>query len=156
MQLDVVVARARPGLLPPGMVGVLKSSSDRKQLLAYVSLLRALGLAEVMAEPRLVTMSGRHASFLDGGVQAVPVLLGLGLGQIGVQFEEFGTRLNFLPTVLDNVKIHLEVEPEVCTPGPKGLGRNTQRSQWTVELDSGQTFVFGESSQCKVTVSTVK
>ncbi len=57
------------------------------------------------------------------------------LGQVGVQFEEFGTRLNFLPIVLGNGKIHLEVEPEVSRlnrpaarhPGHVVPGRDTQR-----------------------------
>src|SRR5947208_12716426 len=70
-------------------------------------------MAKLLAQPRLVTLSGNPASFLDGGEQAVPVPAGL--GQVGVQFEEFGTRLNFLPVVLGNGRIHLEVEPEVST-----------------------------------------
>ena len=55
-------------------------------------------MTKILAEPRLVTISGKPASFLSGGEQAVPVPAGL--GQVGVQFEEFGTRLNFLPIVL--------------------------------------------------------
>ena len=62
--------------------------------------------------------SDRQGSFLDGGEQAIPVPAGL--GQIGVQFEEFGTRLNFLPIVMGNGKIHLEVEPEVSSLSAQG------------------------------------
>ena len=59
---------------------------------------RLAGRAGAGAEPRLIALSGRQASFLDGGEQAIPVPAGL--GQVGVQFEEFGTRLNFVPIVL--------------------------------------------------------
>ena len=89
-----------------------------------------------------MTLSGRPASFLVGGEQAVPVPAGL--GQVGVQFEEFGTRLNFLPIVLGNGKIHLEVEPEVSDldagqrhhhrrhhgPRPRRRSASTPRSSW--------------------------
>jgi pilus assembly protein CpaC len=120
---------------------------------SFFGLLQALrdeSVVKLMAEPRLVTQSGRPASFLSGGEQAVPVPAGL--GQVGVQFEEFGTRLNFLPIVLGNGKIHLEVEPEVSNLNPafgtsiNGTvvpGRTTQRIHTTVELEDGQTFVLG-------------
>ena len=69
-----------------------------------------------------------------------------------MQFEEFGTRLNFLPIVLGNGRIHLEVEPEVSTldagsgvaiAGATVPGRVTQRVHTTVEMETGQTFVIG-------------
>jgi pilus assembly protein CpaC len=121
---------------------------------SFIGVLEALeqeNLAKILAHPRLVATSGNLASFLDGGEQAVPVPAGL--GQVGVQFEEFGTRLNFLPIVLGNGRIHLEVEPEISTLDPSAgvsiansanvPGRATQRIHTTVELESGQTFVIG-------------
>jgi pilus assembly protein CpaC len=97
-----------------------------------------------------MTLSGRTASLLDGGEQAIPVPAGL--GQVGTQFEEFGTRLNFLPIVLGNGKIHLEVEPEVSRldaasgtsiQGTIVPGRATQRVHTTVEMEDGQTLLLG-------------
>jgi pilus assembly protein CpaC len=125
--------------------------------LAFLQALENQGLAKLMAQPRLVTLSGNPASFLDGGEQAVPVPAGL--GQVGVQFEEFGTRLNFLPIVLGNGRIHLEVEPEVSTlsqaagvviSGATVPGRATQRVHTTVEMESGQTYVIGGLIQHEV------
>jgi pilus assembly protein CpaC len=133
---------------------------------AFFGLLQALkdeNLAKIKAEPRLVSLSGRPASFLDGGEQAVPVPAGL--GQIGVQFEEFGTRLNFLPIVLGNGKIHLEVEPEISDLNPafgtsiSGVivpGRTTQRVHTTVEIEDGQTLVIGGLIQHDVVGTTTK
>jgi pilus assembly protein CpaC len=118
--------------------------------LAFLQALRDENLVKLLAEPRLVTLSGRQASFLDGGEQAIPVPAGL--GQIGVQFEEFGTRLSFVPIVLGDGKIRLEVEPEVSNLDPAAgtsisgtivPGRATQRVHTTVELEDGQTFVIG-------------
>src|SRR5262249_56911017 len=88
--------------------------------------------------------------FLDGGEQAIPVPAGL--GQVGVQFEEFGTRLSFVPIVIGDGRIRLEVEPEVSNLDPAAgttiqgttvPGRTTQRVHTTVELEDGQTFVIG-------------
>jgi pilus assembly protein CpaC len=131
--------------------------------LGFLNALRTEGVAKFIAEPRLVTKSGRPASFLVGGEQAIPVPAGL--GQIGVQFEEFGTRLNFLPIVLGNGKIHLEVEPEISNlnaangvtiEGTVVPGRDTQRVNTTVELETGQTFVIGGLIQHTVATNTRK
>jgi pilus assembly protein CpaC len=125
--------------------------------IGFLQALRDDSVVKLLAEPKLVTMSGRPASFLSGGEQAVPVPAGL--GQVGVQFEEFGTRLNFLPVVLGNGKIHLEVEPEVSNlnaafgtsiNGTVVPGRNTQRVHTTVELEDGQTFAIGGLIQREV------
>src|SRR5262245_52496936 len=82
------------------LFGVIHNSWN---FLGFLQALREDNLLKVMAEPKLIAMSGQPASFLSGGEQAVPVPAGL--GQVGVQFEEFGTRLNFLPIVLGNGRI---------------------------------------------------
>jgi len=132
-------------------------------ILGFLQALRDEGLVKVVAEPRVVTLSGRPASFLAGGEQAIPVPAGL--GQVGIQFSEFGTRLNFLPIVLGNGKIHLEVEPEVSNldqnfgtviQGTAVPGRNTSRVNTTVQLEAGQTFVIGGLIQHQTTGGTRK
>jgi pilus assembly protein CpaC len=131
--------------------------------LGFLQALREDNLLKIMAEPKLITMSGQPASFLSGGEQAVPVPAGL--GQVGVQFEEFGTRLNFLPIVLGNGRIHLEVEPEFSNLDPANgttiqgttvPGRDTHRIHTTVEMDVGNTFVLGGLIQHTVIASTEK
>jgi pilus assembly protein CpaC len=131
--------------------------------LAFLQALRDEDVVKLLAEPRLVTLSGRQASFLSGGEQAIPVPAGL--GQVGVQFEEFGTRLSFVPIVLGDGKIRLEVEPEVSsldeaagTPIAGGIvpGRRTQRVHTTVELEDNQTFVIGGLIQNDVSAHTSK
>ncbi len=147
---------------------VLGFLNTEDEFFGFLNALRQEGLAKILAEPRLVALSGRPASFLDGGEQAVPVPAGL--GQVGVQFEEFGTRLNFIPVVLGNGKIHLEVEPEfsslnaangVIIGGGGGSavnvpGRNTQRVHTTVEMEDGQTLVIGGLIQHQINGSTTK
>ncbi|CAN5284620.1 hypothetical protein BH10PLA2_BH10PLA2_20950 [soil metagenome] len=141
-------------------LGLFNSKQD------FFGLLQALrneNLIKVLAEPTLVTLSGKSASFLSGGEQAIPVPAGL--GQVGVQFEEFGTRLNFLPILLGDGKIWIEVEPEISDLNPafgtviNGTsvpGRSTQRVHTTVMLEPGQTFVIGGLIQRRVIAATAK
>jgi pilus assembly protein CpaC len=141
----------------------LTVSNHGTNFLAFLQALKEDNVVKLLAEPKLVTLSGRSASFLSGGEQAIPVPAGL--GQVGVQFEEFGTRLNFLPVVLGGGKIHLEVEPEVSSlnaafgtviQGTVVPGRTTQRVHTTVEMEDGQTFVIGGLIQRDVVGSTNK
>ncbi|MGA7409848.1 MAG: pilus assembly protein N-terminal domain-containing protein, partial [Bryobacteraceae bacterium] len=68
---------------------------------AVVSALEAKQLAQVLAEPNLLTLSGHRASFLAGGQFPYPTIQGgaNGIGQVTIQFRDFGIRLNFLPRV---------------------------------------------------------
>src|SRR5262249_18493910 len=137
--------------------------SNNFGFVAFLQALRDEDVVKLLAEPRLVTLSGRQASFLSGGEQAIPVPAGL--GQVGVQFEEFGTRLSFVPIVLGDGRIRLEVEPEVSglnaafgtsISGAVVPGRNTQRVHTTVELEDGQTFVIGGLIQTDIAGHTEK
>jgi Flp pilus assembly secretin CpaC len=139
--------------------GVLDSPGDSRDFLTLLQGLRDENLAKLLAEPRLITLSGQPASFLSGGEQAIPTPAGN--SQVGVQFEEFGTRLNFLPTVLEGGKIHLELEIEVSQldaasganiSGAFVPGRTTHRVHTSVEVADGQTFVMGGQESRKETV----
>jgi pilus assembly protein CpaC len=115
--------------------------------------LASRNLLEVLAEPNLLTLSGKEASFLAGGQFPFPTLQGggSGVGQITIQFKEFGVRLNFLPTVTPRGTIRLVVTPEVSSLDySNGLsisgytipGLATRRVQTEIELESGQSFVI--------------
>jgi hypothetical protein len=58
------------------------------------------------AEPNLIAYNNREASFLAGGEFPVPIVNSL--GQVTVQFKEFGVRLNFTPTIAGDI-IRLKV-----------------------------------------------
>ena len=120
---------------------------------AAIKALEAKQLAQVLAEPNLLTLSGHRASFLAGGEFPFPTLQGggSGVGQITIQFREFGIRLNFTPTVTPRGTIKLEVEPEVSSLDPSnGLtiqgytipGLDTRRVQTEVELQNNQSLVI--------------
>ena len=112
------VTGAGAGRILSGVPGQSRQPAVRRDankwgFLGFLEALHHRGRGQVVAAADADDASGRPASFLVGGEQAIPVPAGL--GQVGVQFEEFGTRLNFVPIVLGNGRIHLEVEPEVSS-----------------------------------------
>jgi len=87
---------------------------------ATLRLLQDQNLLEVLAEPNLITVSGKEASFLAGGEFPFPVITTTGSGAqaapvVTIQFRPFGVRLLFTPTVEPNGLIHLRVRPEVSS-----------------------------------------
>jgi len=108
---------------------------------------------QILAEPNLLTLSGKAASFLAGGEFPFPTIQGgaSGVGQITIQFKEFGVRLNFLPVVTPRGTIRLTVTPEVSSldyanglsiSGYTVPGLSTRRVQTEIELENGQSFVI--------------
>jgi len=69
------------------------------------------GLAKILAEPTLTTMTGQQASVLSGGEFPVPVAQEL--GRTTVEYKEFGVGMKFLPVVLDSGTISLKVNVSV-------------------------------------------
>ncbi len=120
---------------------------------AAIQALQQKQVLQVLAEPNLLTMSGHPASFLAGGEFPFPTLQGggAGIGQITIQFREFGVRIHFLPVVTPRGTIQLSVTPEVSSldyangltvSGYTVPGLSTRRVQSDVELASGQSFVI--------------
>jgi Flp pilus assembly secretin CpaC len=166
VQLDVVVAEVN--VEAEGLLGLpaakdsersgeknarVLTATETARVQEALRILRDLGLVKTLSEPRVVTLSGRPASSLTGGEAAIPVPAGR--GPVGVQFVEFGTRLNFLPIVRGD-KIYLEVEMEVSTlkaeratanKSPAVPSRETTRTKTAAELSPDQTLVLlGETT----------
>ncbi|WP_250467342.1 type II and III secretion system protein family protein [Caballeronia sp. GAFFF2] len=125
---------------------------------ALVDALNQEGLLTVLAEPNLVALSGQTASFLAGGEFPIPV--SQINGAITVEFKQFGVKLDFTPTVLNDRRISLKVRPEVSqidttasvtTNGVTVPGLSVRRADTTVELASGQSFAIGGLLQSNTT-----
>jgi pilus assembly protein CpaC len=85
---------------------------------ATIRALHSRNLLQILAEPNLITLEGREASFLAGGSFPFPTLTSTSTGGavspvITVQFRPFGVQLNFTPTITPAGAIHLKVAPEV-------------------------------------------
>jgi pilus assembly protein CpaC len=121
---------------------------------AMLRAMRTEGAFRELAEPNLIAMDGQQASFLAGGEFPVPIVQSGGSSgsvAMSVEFKEYGVRLNFKPTIIDEDHIRLELEPEVSTidfaNGVKfnGFvipGLKTRRAKTGIELRDGQSFAL--------------
>ncbi len=155
-KMDMIVERLETpnACLQTPVTCLLRSKHAAENLHKILGTLKQENLAELFAQPCLLTLRGTAGSFFVGSEQAVPVPAGL--GQIGVQIELVGTRLNILPIVLCTGEIHLEIESEISSlspanstniPGATVPGRLTNRTHPTVELEAGQTLVIAGMSE---------
>jgi pilus assembly protein CpaC len=127
--------------------GVLDDGSPR--FLAFMDVLQQNNVSKVMADPTLVTMSGRPASFLVGG--QLPILVPSGLGQTTIEYKDFGTQVDFVPIVLGNGRIRLEVRPRlseiddsrsVTVNGFTVPALKVRQVDTGVEMNAGQTLAL--------------
>lgn len=114
---------------------------------AALQFMETEGLARTLAEPRLVTVSGKEASFLAGGEFPIPVP-GPD-GTVTIQFKEFGVGLSFTPVVMSDGRISLRVAPSVSNisgTSVTSLGQfpllDTRKLETNVELHDGQTLAL--------------
>ena len=112
-----------------------------------IDAMKERNLIKVLAEPTLITMSGKQANFLAGGEYPVPVPQQN--GPITIEYKTFGVGLSFTPTVLGNGRISMQVAPEVSDldftnavylQGYLVPGLTVRRVSTTVELADGQSF----------------
>ncbi|PWU09392.1 MAG: type II and III secretion system protein [Terriglobia bacterium] len=120
-------------------------------LAVTIKALEARNQLEMLAEPNVLAINGKQASFVAGGEFPFPMLQG-GLGGVTIMFREFGVRLNFLPNVTPRGTIRLQVAPEVSSldyshsvtfEGFTIPALATRRVVTEVELEGGQSFVIG-------------
>jgi len=148
-----------------GSASTASFSGDANTIVAYsignlpiaidIQALQAKGIVQVLAEPNIVAVNGKQASFLAGGQYPYPVVQGGSGGSgssISIMFKEYGVRLNFIPTITPRGSIRLQVAPEVSaldytnevTISGSTVPAITTRSMKTeVELADGQSFVIG-------------
>jgi pilus assembly protein CpaC len=123
---------------------------------ATIEALQEKDVLQVLAEPNLMTVEGKTASFLAGGSFPFPVIASTSTGGsvspvITVQFKPFGVKLDFTPTVTPTGSIHLQVSPEVSSLDYSNavtlqgflIPALSQRKMDTeVELKDGETFAI--------------
>jgi pilus assembly protein CpaC len=69
------------------------------------------GLAKILAEPTLTTLTGQEAEFLSGGEFPIPVPQDR--GRTTIEYKDYGVGLKFLPVVLGDGVINLKVNISV-------------------------------------------
>lgn len=134
-------AAHNPGSLLGNFAGINNNVFAKfDNITTALEFLETEGLARLLSEPRLVTMSGQEASFLAGGEFPIPVPQGD--GDITIEFREFGVGLIFTPVVLSDGKISLRVSPSVT--------RTTADSAVKIGAGGGQEFFIPSLSTRKL------
>lgn len=137
----------------PSMLNVFLMRPDLGNLGATIKALQGKSLLEILAEPNLLAVNGKEASFLAGGEFPFPIVQpgASGTAVITVSWREFGIRLNFTPNITPRGTIRLKVKPEVSSldvangltiSGFRIPAIATRRVQTEVELQDGQSFMI--------------
>ncbi len=172
-QLSTVATTTLPFGGPPGLaatpalladsnfIGGITNDSNIFQ--SYVQALKEESLLKILAEPTLVATNGRPANLLSGG--EFPILVPQSLGVIGIEWREFGVRLEAVPILLGHGRLRLELQPEVSerdfsnavqVQGLTVPGLTTRRVNTQVEMRFGETFVLAGLIASRETAETSK
>ena len=139
-----------PLLLSPSLTYGIATQNGQVSTNTFIQLLEAHGMAKVLSEPRLIAESGQEAKFLSGG--EIPIVIAQALNT-SIVFKQFGTSVNFMPTVVDEEhgEIDLAVRPEFSQPdytqGVQLFGFTvpafiTRRADTRVRMHENQTFII--------------
>jgi len=135
-------------LLSPGMTYGLAAGNSNYQFQAYFQYLENHQLAKILAQPHLLANSGEEAKFLSGG--EIPIVIAQALNT-SIVFKQFGTSVEFVPTVVGRNDIQLLVKPEVSEPdfahGVQLFGFSvpafvTRRAETLVQMKDNQTLII--------------
>src|SRR6266705_1629841 len=128
---------------------------------AVIKALQQKNLLQILAEPNLIAVNGKEASFLAGGEFPFPIVQpGQGFTAVTIQFREFGVKLKFTPVIMPNGNIHLKVVPEVSQldftnaltiSGFTVPALSTRKAETEFELKDGQSFVIAGLIDNRVT-----
>ncbi len=108
------------------------------------------GVLSTLAEPTLTAISGESAGFLAGGEFPIPASRDA-QGNVTLEFRQFGVSLSFIPTVLGEENISLQLTSEVSErsdadgvtlQGTLIPGLSVRRAQTTVQMASGGTIMI--------------
>ncbi|MFZ2101501.1 MAG: type II and III secretion system protein family protein [Oricola sp.] len=139
----VTASSAAAGVFSGGILGNLVSGGVDVDIAIHA--MEDRGVARRLAEPNLVARSGEKASFLAGG--EYPIAVTDKDGKVTVDYKKFGIGLEFMPTVLKDGLISLEIEPEVSSIDKSydAFGYpvfSVRRAKTSVDLKSGQSFMM--------------
>ncbi|PJE31961.1 pilus assembly protein CpaC [Pseudooceanicola antarcticus] len=111
--------------------------------------LESKGVVRTLAEPNLTALSGQEAKFLAGGEYPVPVAQDG--SSVTVEYKPFGVELDFVPRVVDQGVINLELSAAVSAiDSTNGFEMDSFRidafsrreASTTVELRDGESFAI--------------
>ncbi|MBP2636724.1 MAG: type and secretion system protein [Firmicutes bacterium] len=133
---------------------------------AQVDALVKHGLAKILSQPNIITLSGDKANIMVGG--QIPVPIGLNDGRITIEWKDYGIKLDIAPEVNADQLIQSRIKAEVSTLDwtdehkiELGLGMKippikVRKAETAVAMASGQTMAIGGLISSEVTKDVYK
>jgi Flp pilus assembly secretin CpaC len=130
---------------------------DAAAVFGFVDWLRKNELVSVLAEPTLTTQNGQPACFNVGG--EFPILAPQPNGSVSIDYKQYGTRLDFVPTELGGGDLRLQIRLRVSNLDPSRSvrigdlsvpGLNVRELETSAELAHGQILVIGGPARRQV------
>ncbi len=124
------------------------------------------GLAKVLSQPNVITLSGEKASIMVGG--EIPIPVSVANGVVSVEWKQFGIKLDISPEVNSEGLINSRIKAEVSTVDWSddhkiGLSANfqippinTRKAEAAIALASGQTMALGGLIASETTKAVTK
>jgi Flp pilus assembly secretin CpaC len=137
-----------PLLLSPNLTYGLSAQNSHVLTQTLFQYLESHQLVRILAEPHLLANSGERAKFLSGG--EIPIVIAQALNT-SIVFKQFGTSVEFVPTVVGRNQVELLVKPEVSAPdyshavqlfGFTVPAFVTRRAETLVRLADNQTLIM--------------
>lgn len=137
-----------PLLLSSNLTYGLATQNGQLATQTFFQFLEQHELGRILAEPHMLANSGEKAKFLSGG--EIPIVIAQALNT-SIVFKQFGTSVEFIPTVIGRDQVELLVKPEVSEPdyahGVQMFGFNipafvTRRAETLVRMRDQQTLII--------------
>lgn len=124
--------------------------NGQNTIYGFIDALQQENLAKILAEPVMVTYSGRPAQFVAGG--EIPYPAATSINGVSVAWKKTGVTVDMVPIVLGNGNIRLEVRPLVreldrtrtveISPGVFAPAFTERYVDTGVEMQPGQTLAL--------------
>ncbi|HYW51211.1 MAG TPA: AMIN domain-containing protein [Gemmatimonadaceae bacterium] len=161
------IANANSSISSPALNLIFSAAVGKYSLTPFIQALQESSLADVQAEPTVVTLDNRKAEILVG--QEIPIRVldagagaGGAAGQINipratVQLKEVGISLSVTPRITNNrqimMTIHAENSSASLASSDVGFIFDKQRADNTLMVPDGETAVIGGLTITQVTKS---
>ena len=162
------IANANSSISSPALNLIFSAALGKYSLTPFIQALQESSLADVQAEPTVVTLDNRKAEILVG--QEIPIRVldagaGAGAGAAGqinipratVQLKEVGISLSVTPRITNNrqimMTIHAENSSASLASSDVGFIFDKQRADNTLMVPDGETAVIGGLTITQVTKS---
>jgi hypothetical protein len=131
------------------LVDGIQSLGSAPAAKGFIDSLKQKNLAKTLANPCIVTLSGRPATMQLGGRIPVPAAPG---AASAVEFQEYGTHVSLKTESLGNDRVRLEINPRLSELDPSHMieingqsvpGLRVMEINTATEMELGETVAFG-------------